>query len=86
MKVMAIQAEEVDGKWRWVNWFTLHFIAESEYGRLKTPEDFKQWFIREGLALEDSEDMYEIHDDGSNMVLKLTKNGRPVFAIEYNHG
>ena len=84
MRVLSIDAwAECEGGWTWNNWWSIGEISKEEFEGLKTDNDYRLWFKRNGFTTTASKRKVNIDDDQYNVCLCDAKNGRPLYAIEY---
>lgn len=82
MRVLSIDAwsNGEDTGWDWNAWYTVGTVSQETFECCK---DYVQWFIDEGYV--NSRYLYDIDDDGYNIVICNRETCEPLFAIEYGN-
>ena len=84
MKILSIDAwgNKKDG-YEWNNWFHVGDISKERFEKLKTDNDYGDWFFYNGFTTTNDVGEYFIDDDQYNIIIGDKKTGCPIFAIEY---
>lgn len=83
MNILSIDAwSNGDDGWDWNAWYKVGTLAKQEFERIKKEEGFISFFIMNEYII-GKPYLFDLNDDGYNIVILNKETHEPLFAIEY---